>query len=157
MRALAILLALTLSVSATAAELRIVRVFTDWRDAASFKRISEYFDGKENTHGEVVLRTHPAQRGGYYFLVRLANAGAAREVQLRLLVVTPDSAAPREFIFPAALPGARETVFNLGLTGTDWSDRKINAVAWKLDVLGGDGAVLATEKSYLWEKPAGRN
>ena len=30
---------------------------------------------------------------------------------------------------------------------------KANPVAWKLDILGPDGHVLASEKSYLWEKP----
>jgi len=44
-------------------------------------------------------------------------------------------------------------VLNLGLTGTDWPDAKTNPVAWKLDVLAADGRVLASEKSYLWEKP----
>lgn len=134
-------------------DLTIVRVFTGWRDAASFKRISEYFDGKENTGGEAVLRTHPDQRGGYYFLVRTANPGAARSVKASLEVITAADAKPVSYTFPAELK-AGATVFHLGLTGADWPDAAANPVAWKLDLLDAEGAVLATEKSYLWEKPA---
>jgi hypothetical protein len=135
--------------------LTVVRVFTGWREAASFKRISEYLDGRENTGGEAVLRTHPDQRGGFYFLVRAANPGAARSVKANLEIITTANAKPLSFSFPAELkPG--DTVFHLGLTGADWPDAKLNPVAWKLDLLDSDGRILATEKSYLWEKPAAK-
>jgi hypothetical protein len=139
--------------SARAAELTIVRIFTGWREASSFKRISEYFDGKENTGRDAVLRTHPAQRSGYYFLVRVTNPAAPRPVTARLQVITANGAQPRVFEFSPAL-GSGDTVFHLGLTGPDWADAKANPVAWKLDLTAADGQVLATEKSYLWEKPA---
>lgn len=135
-------------------ELKIVRVFTGWRDAESFKRISEYFDGKEHTGGEVVLRTHPELRAGYYFLARVTNPGTALDAKLVLQVVLPGNEVPHTFTFPVSL-STKSTVFNLGLTGADWPDAKSHPVAWKLDVVGGDGQVLTTEKSYLWERPAG--
>ena len=133
---------------------RVIRTYSGWRDAPSFKRISEYFTGRENTGGEIVLRTHPDERGGYYFLVRMANDGAPVAARIVLHVVTPDSATPRTFTFNTTLPG-RESVLDLGLTGADWPDLKINAVAWRFDVLDGAGQILATGKSYLWDKPAG--
>jgi hypothetical protein len=142
-----------LAVTASAAELSIVRVFTGWRDAASFKHISEYFDGRENTHGEIMLRTHADQRAGYYFLVRAANPGAPVTVQLKVQLIAPTEPKLRNFTFPAELKSG-ENVLNLGLTGADWPDFKANPVAWKLDIVAADGRVLATEKSYLWEKPA---
>jgi hypothetical protein len=135
-------------------DVKVVRVFTGWRDAASFKRISEYFDGKENSGREVVLRTHSEERAGYYFLTRIANPGAPVDAKLVLQVVLPGNTVPRTFTFAAALP-AKDTVFNLGLTGGDWPDPKVYPVAWKLDVTAADGRVLATEMSYLWERPAG--
>lgn len=134
-------------------DLTIVHAFTGWRDAKSFKRISEYFDGQENTGGQILVRTHPDQRAGYYFLVRTANPGAPRAVQLNILLSLPGEPKPKSFTFSTELP-AGEAVLNLGLTGADWPDAKTNPVAWKLDVLAADGRVLATEKSYLWEKPA---
>jgi hypothetical protein len=134
-------------------ELTIVRAFTGWRDAASFKRISEYFDGQENTGGQILVRSHPEQRAGYYFLLRTANPGAALAVKLNLQLSMPGEAKPRTHTFSVQLPSG-EAVLNLGLTGADWPDPKTNPVAWKLDVLADDGRALATEMSYLWAKPA---
>ena len=133
--------------------LAITRVYTGWRAAASFKRISEYFDGRENTGGETILRTHPDQRTGYYFLVRLANPGPALPVKLGVLVVTGNGADNRLFPFATELKTG-DTVVELGLTGPDWLDPKATPIAWKLDVTTADGHPLASEKSYLWERPA---
>lgn len=138
---------------ASSAELAILHVYTGWRDAASFKRISEYFDGRENTSDTTILRTHPAQRTGFYFLVRVANPGGPRTVQARLEIIGDTSAKPVVHTFAVPLKSG-ETVLQLGLTGTDWTDAKANPVAWKLELTESDGQVLATEKSYLWEKPA---
>ena len=136
-------------------DLTIVRVFTGWRDAASFKRISEYFDGKENTGGINILRTHPEQRAGYYFLIRTANTGAPRSVQARLEIITATTAQPVVQTFSTELKSG-DTTFQLGLTGADWPDAKTSPVAWKLDLANADGRILTTEKSYLWEKPTSK-
>ncbi len=142
------------AVAAPASALEIARVYSDWRDAASFKRISEYFTGRENTGGHLVLRTHPEERAGYYFLVRLHAVPAVSELQARLIVIRPAAPEGRTYTFPIRLTG-ETSVLNLGLTGPDWPDKEADAVAWKLDLLSADGTqVLATEKSYLWDKPA---
>lgn len=154
MRLPVLLLALAAAAAVPAAEVGIVRVFTGWRDAASFKRISEYFTGREDTGREIVLRTQPGERGGYYFLVRTQNPAAATDAVFVLQVVTPDSSRPRVFRFPAALP-AGPAVYQLGVTGKDWPDREVDAMAWRIVLTAGDGRALAEAKSYLWEKPAG--
>ncbi|MDP2136875.1 MAG: hypothetical protein Q8J74_03390 [Candidatus Didemnitutus sp.] len=150
MRILALFLALT--VSTAAADVQIVRVFTGWRDAGSFKRISEYFTGVENTGGQIVVRTQPGRRAGYYFLVRTENAGPAVEAKVVVEIVPPGPQRSRSFTFPLRLtPG--KAVFNLGVTGEDWPDAEADIVAWKLTISSVAGEILATEKSYLWEKP----
>ncbi len=134
----------------------IVRTITGWRDAASFKRISEYFDGKENTGGGTILRSHPEQRTGYYFLLRVANPGAPLKVQFQVQLIEPGASTRRTTVFPAEL-GSGSGVYQLGLTGPEWQDPKSQPVAWQLLVIATDnGRVLATEKSYLWEKPAAK-
>ena len=148
-------LSLALAPVLSASDLTIVRIYTGWREAASFKRISEYFDGKENTGGEAVLRTHPDQRAGFYFLVRVTNPGAPRTVTARLALITHTAAQPVAHTFVTDLKSG-DTVFHLGLTGADWPDAKADPVAWKLELTDADGKVLVTEKSYLWEKPAER-
>ena len=74
---------------ATANEVTIVRVLHEWRDAASFKRIAEYFDGEEHHGGEALRRSHPggARRVGHFF-VRVKNPGPLRPAKAALCVVT---------------------------------------------------------------------
>lgn len=135
--------------------LRIVRTFFGWRDASSFKRISEYFTGRENTGGEIVLRTHPDRRDGYYFLLRFENSGPAFSARMVLQVILPDNATPKTYKYTTTVP-ARSSLYDIGVTGPDWPGSKVNAVAWRLDVFDDAGRTLATGKSYLWEKPAGK-
>ncbi|MFA5057327.1 MAG: hypothetical protein WC485_04395 [Opitutaceae bacterium] len=153
LRHLPLLLLLVLPVRSPAAGVEIVRVFTGWRDAASFQRVSEYFDGRENTGGIRVLRSQPDARGGFYWLVRLKNAdrplaGAKFELQ----VITPAAPEPKTFVFPADIP-AGSPVYQLGLTGADWPEAKARPVAWHLRVLAADGKTLIAKESFLWEQP----
>jgi hypothetical protein len=149
------LCSLLTAASAPAQDVSLVRVFPGWRDAASFKRISEYFTGRENTGGETILRTHPTQRAGFYFLVRLVNPGPARPAHFRLQTIAPGAQSPHTDTFPAELkPGS--AAYHLGLTGPEWQNPKSQPVAWHLQILAADGRLLAEQKSYLWENPATR-
>src|ERR1700712_6135623 len=65
----------------------ITRVFTGWKEGTSFKRISEYFTGNENTGDTVVLRTHADQRSGFYFLVLASNPGASVSAKINLELI----------------------------------------------------------------------
>lgn len=151
---LAAFLLLLVGLRAAAAEVELVRVWPAWRDAESFERISEFFTGKENEGREIVLRTHADARSGYYFLTRVKNSGSAlSNAKFSLQVITATSPEPKTFSFPAAV-AAGAHVFHLGLTGVDWPDRKNPPVAWKLELVREDGQVVATAKSFLWEKPA---
>lgn len=141
--------------SASETEMTIARVFTGWRNAASFKRISEYFTGHENTGGKIILRTHPQQRSGFYFFLRTANPGSATAVKFNVELIAPDSPTPKNYQFTAELkPG--DNIINLGLTGSDWPDSETHPVAWKIELAASDDRVLAVTKSYLWEKPAAK-
>lgn len=137
-----------------AADVEFVRVWPEWREADTFDRISEYFTGQENTGSQIVRRTQPAARAGFYFLVRLKNAGSAQPAaKLILSLIKPDAPQVRVYTFPVPL-NAGDGVYNLGLTGTDWAGKKTHPVAWKLEVVATDGTPLAVKKSFLWEKPA---
>jgi hypothetical protein len=138
---------------ALAAEAELVRVWPAWRNAESFDRISEYFTGHENTGRHTVLRSHPDVRAGYYFLIRAQAARGATNLKFVLQIITPESPNPQTYTVPAAV-GEQETVFDLGLTGADWPDRKTHAVAWHLAIVGADGRELASRQSFLWGKPS---
>ena len=146
---------LTLGVTASfASDLKIVRVMPDYHPADDFVRISEYFNGKENTGGATVLRTQPTRRDGYYFLVRIKTTSPIEVAWIEAQVITPTNPEPRTDSFAVSIPAGSQ-VIKLGLTGTDWSDSKAVPVAWKLRFLAADGKELATEQSYLWSKPPG--
>jgi len=148
------ILALLAPFPARAADVEFVRVWPAWRDATAFESIAEYFGGGEQTGGRIVLRTEPAVRSGFYFLVRVSNSGDALPgAHFALQVITPASAAPKTYAFPANLPH-RSAVYQLGLTGAAWPDRKVHPVAWKLELLAADERVLASAQSFLWEKPS---
>lgn len=141
-------------VSSRADEITFVRVWPEWRSAESFERISEYFNGRENTGKDTIVRTHPDQRAGFYFLVRVANSGAPRTgTRFVVQVVGPKNPEPVTTTLSADVP-ARSRVFLLGLTGKDWPNENDHPVAWKVELRSADDQVLATAQSFLWELPA---
>ena len=151
--ALVFVIALSCAASARAADVTFVRVWPGYRTAESFDRISEYLDGQENTGGQTVLRSQPTQRDGFYFLVRLKNAGdAIAGASVELSVITPASATPRTLTIATDLP-AGQHVFQCGLTGADWPDAAVHPVAWKIVIRAPGGAELASAQSFLWSEP----
>lgn len=138
---------------ASATPLTVVRVWPAYHTAASFDRISEYFTGEENPGYQTILRSQPAARAGYYFLVRLDNASATvPSAVFELRVISPASPEPQVFTFKADVP-AGSHAFSLGLTGSDWPGSKASAVAWLLTVRSPDGTELLRRQSFLWAMP----
>jgi hypothetical protein len=151
--ALVFIAALFCAASTRAADVTFVRVWPGYRTAESFERISEYLTGRENTGGQTVLRSQPAQHAGFYFLARLKNSSVAVAGAIfELSVIAPASATPRVLTFTANLP-AGEHVFDCGLTGADWPGAAAYPVAWKLVIRTPGGAELARTQSFLWSKP----
>lgn len=116
--------------TASAGDVSFVRVWPGWRTTESFMHISEYFGGPEIPGGRIILRTHPMERTGCYFLARVRNKGGPEAgAEFLLRVITPGSPEAREFSFTAGVPSG-EPVYEIGLTGADWPSRRIHPVAW---------------------------
>jgi hypothetical protein len=134
-------------------KLGFVRVWPEWRDSDSFNSITEYLRSREVTWGWIIRRTHPDLRGGYYFIGRFKNKGPElRGTVFVLRILNSDSLEPRTYTFNANVPRG-EPVFELGLTGPDWTGPGQHPVAWKLELQDAAGQVLASKASFLWEKP----
>lgn len=147
-------LAATITVSAAASNVTLVRVWPEWRNADAFDRIREYFGGPENDGRRIVERTQAADRAGLYFLVRVRTATALPHATLVLQVVRPDNPAVKRYTFTVSLP-AKGKVVQLGLTGADWpGGRNAHPVAWKVTLLDAAGQPVASRQSFLWAKPA---
>jgi hypothetical protein len=95
--AITFLLVFTALNSARAADAEFIRVWPQWRDTASFERIGEFFGAPENNGREIVLRTHPQNRDGYYFLVRVKHAVSLAGATFALHVIRPDAPDARVF------------------------------------------------------------
>lgn len=150
---LLLLLLLSYPARSSAAGVEIVRVSTGWRDAASFQRLREYFDGKEHTGGITVLRSQSGERAGYYWLVRLKNEGPPLPgAKFELEVISPDAPTPKTFTFASTIP-VGGGLYQLGVTGRDWPDAKARAVAWRLRLLAADGQTVIAKDSFLWALP----
>jgi hypothetical protein len=134
------------------ADLAFVRVSTDWRAADSFERISEYFDGRENTGGQTILRSQPKAREGFYVQMRTATKAAIPGARVEFQVYLPGQEQPKVFTSATDLPAGSHVTL-AGLTGADWPGEKIKPAAWHVAVLGPDGAILASAQSFLWSPP----
>jgi len=131
----------------------IVRVWPAYRDADSFRRITEYMGGNESTGNEIVLRTQTASRDGYYFLTRLKTDSATQGSSLVLEVILPGNPAIHTFTFNADLPTGHQ-VYQLGVTGADWPGKGTRPSAWRVTIRSSEGAILAERTSFLWTAPA---
>jgi hypothetical protein len=154
MRLLPLLAAAGLATTALKADgVDFIRIWPNYRDTDSFKRISEYFTNREDPGKVVMLRTQPVDRDGYYWVIRVDNKETILDdAKFVLDVITPDSPHPKTFIFPTRLPKG-QTVYDVGLTGTDWHGKREHPVAYRMRLEAGDGTSLVDYKSFLWEKP----
>ncbi len=138
---------------ALGADVSFVRVWPRWYDTDQVERISEYFTGRENMGERTIVHSRPDSRTGFYFVVRVKNPGPlVPGTKFVVRVILPVSPDPKVFTLPADVPAGGK-VYQLGLTGTDWPSRRMYPVAWKLDLVGADGQLLASQESFLWSKP----
>ena len=139
--------------------LDIVRVWSGYREAKSFKRISEYFSGKENTGGQIILRSQSDDRSGFYFTIRVQTPNTTNlpVSKIRLEIITPEAPTAKTFDFELTPVDKANALLLLGLTGSDWPKPEENPVAWKFSFLNEEDEIVGEEKSYLWELPSTEN
>lgn len=132
----------------------IIRIWPGHRTAESFERVGEYFGGRESTgNREILARSQPNSREGYYFLVRLRSPAAHPAAMLVVEVIKPGSDTVSTHFLPADLPRGSQA-FLAGLTGSDWPSNEIHPTAWQIRVLAPDGTELTRQASHLWSLPS---
>jgi hypothetical protein len=144
-----LILWLTLSAAAGATGVTFERVWPGYRTSESFTRIGEYFGGEESHPGQTVLRSRPADRAGYYWLVRTRAETAHPDTRLVLEIVPAGSATVVRHEFSSALPAGSHPLL-LGLTGADWPGASHRPTAWRLTLQNARGQALVTVQSFLW-------
>ncbi len=131
---------------------QLVRVWPGYRDAASFTRLGEYFGAAPDAANQSALRSQPAARDGYYWLVRTQTPRAHPGATLSLKVMRAGAAAPELHRFTLDVPAGSHAL-QAGLTGRDWPDPAERPVAWQLTLTAADGSALAATQSFLWADP----
>jgi len=134
--------------------LEITEVATEYREASSFVRLSEYITGKEAPDPDWIARTHESDRGGLYYIITFDEPlekipeGAVAELSIL------GAESPEPIVYRIPLPGSKERTKRLllGLTGPDWPDDPEAAypTAWEMRLLDGAGHVLAEKQSFVW-------
>ena len=119
-----------------------------------FKRIPEYFTGREYTGWKIYCRSNPQVRSGFYFVVKVGGKKIQLPVSSHWIVDWVTSADPTVKTQKISIPDLRifgKEVF-VGLTGDDWYDRSLKPLAWRLELIDGQGATLGSDQSFLWSK-----
>jgi hypothetical protein len=149
---LALVLFLFALVPGVFAQVSVVRTWPSYRTAESFKRVSEYFTGRESTGGQTYLRSQPGERAGFYFLLRLRNKGQpVTGATLQLQLITQHAPTPVNHTHTVEVPKG-DHVYQIGLTGKDWPNPAEHPVAWRILLTDTAGNILASDQSYLWSK-----
>ena len=147
------------AVPPTGGNVSINAVAQRYIEESHFKRISEYFTNTENKGGNIIERTDPQQRTGYYFIVDLHwHPGVVIPAGTKAVLdyIRADNPAPRQAVFTFSTAAGTWSEIFLGLTGADWPSATTELVAYRLRLETADGQLLAEHKSFLWDMPAGK-
>ena len=124
-------------------------LFSDRRDADSFKRISEHFNDKEDPGRYFIVRTDPSPRDGYYIALKLeASDQPEKADKLRLYFVRPGSQEVETKTLTIG-PIKKERAL-IGMTDDVWGSTSSIPTAWKIEFLDSAGTVISTSQSFLW-------
>ena len=118
-----------------------------------FVRVSEYFTGKENTSGRVIVRSNETERDGLYVLLALDfpdKDSQPKPYKLVLQILDSESLDPVTYSFLLPDHAITQGELWLGLTGEDWPTPKKKIMAWHLAVQAKDDSILTNNQSFLW-------
>ena len=123
-----------------------------FHDHYDFVRVSEYFTGKENFSGKVILRTKQENRSGLYFRVKLKmdlKKSSSAKRKLTLMILDSQSLEFDTYYFELPQDVMTQDEVLLGLTGEDWSSRSFSCGLEIRNALP-DGKILTSDQSELW-------
>ena len=124
-------------------------VYSQFRDADSFKRISEHLSGKENPGRYAIARTHPENRSGHYIALKIDSSDQPNLWKtIRIQVVRPGGQDATRYDLPISVKGKSRAL--IGLTDSYWRDGERAPLAWKTEMLDSQGNTVSSAQSFLW-------
>ena len=131
-------------------------VYEHYRNAKAVERVSDtFFETPADDYPDAVFRTDPKSKVGYEFAIALNRSiDVVPGSKFRVEYVTKEGLAPtvREFAITRH-PGWFFGEYKVVLTGTDAPSSQWHPVAWRISLIGPDGAILAARHSFLWGAP----
>ncbi len=125
-------------------------LYSERRDADSFKRISEHLTGKENPGRYAITRTDPSERNGYYVAIKLDASDSPQQIaSIRIQLVRPRSLEVETQSMPID-PIDKSRVL-IGLTDGNWGQTDEIPTAWKIEFFDAQGATVTQSQSFLWK------
>ena len=135
--------------------IQIVDAYTRYIEETQQQRIGEFFTGREPVRGFIILRSQKDSRAGQYFIITLDNK--ARDLppgtKIELSVITTNSPEPRSYNLVLGETDSKSRQIYAGLTGSDWSDKNEQPLAWKISIVDTSGQTIAESESFLWRYP----
>lgn len=124
-------------------------LYSQHRDADSFKRISEHLSGKENKGRYAIARSEPTQRDGYYVALKFEKSDqVGKATSLRIQYVKPGSMEILSQTLP--IEPIRKKRILVGLTNGIWAQSDSIPMAWKIQFIDTQGNTLFQSQSFLW-------
>jgi hypothetical protein len=133
--------------------LTIEKAYTRYYDEGGIRPIGQYFGASLTGQGfRTVIPSQSAEPAGQYFILRLKDPGSSAAASARMTLYTTESKVPSTRMWELA-GNKLDNWLYLGLTGSDWPDEEVRPLAWHIELLDGEGAVITEWKSFLWELP----
>ena len=126
----------------------------DFFTVKDFKRIPEFFTGREFSGWKVYCRSDPQVRDGFYFVVKVGGEKRKLPISSHWIVDWVTSADPMVKTQKVSIPNLKlfgKEVF-VGLTGDHWTDRSLKPLAWRLRLIDDQGITLGSSQSFLWSQ-----
>ncbi len=153
MNRLRLALAALLAAANHAPALTIGTAYARFYDAPEIRPIRQYFGASlTGQRYRTVVASQPDNPAGQYFILRLKGPRPVPPAAARITWYATDVKEPRTHQWPLADTRIANWLY-LGLSGTDWPDRQVQPLAWRIELLDAAGAPLAEWKSFLWEMP----
>ena len=136
----------------SAQALSIKQVYHEYKEGDDFRRITEYFTGRENQGRRVITRSQPSEYGGYYFVVITDKSinKLPPDSQIEVAVILPNAPEPEVYTLTIPQKQSRLCEVYAGITGSDWPDPLQMPIAWCIKVQDTQGNELARRHSFLW-------
>ncbi|MDQ8187371.1 hypothetical protein [Pelagicoccus sp. SDUM812002] len=141
--------AFTLLALAASARAELTIISTEHRDAASFKRVSEYLTGKHSDGRYAVYRSDTSRRDGFYISLLASEKPTLAQIKkVRVQFVRKGTQEIESFESPVESLEKKRIL--VGFTGEEWNASSSHPVAWKIDLLNASGTSLESAQSFLW-------